>query len=95
MRAVERIVQIWRPAAAKGTQLVFCDLSTPKWPKGAGGSAPAPVASGAQGLELVEEDFFPGTSSEDTAPAANSAGEEPEYTVEAGDDDGADNTVAA
>jgi len=94
--AVERIVQIWQDtAAAKGTQLVFCDLSTPKWPKGAGGSAPAPVTSGTQGLEFVEEDFFPGTGSEDTAPAANSAGEDTEYTVEAGDDDGADNTVAA
>ena len=88
--AVERIFQIWQDTAAhKGTQLVFCDLSTPKG--GAGVAAPTP----APGLEFVEEDFFPGADSEDTAPAAGSDEEGAGDSVEAGDDDGADNTVAA
>lgn len=60
---VERIFQIWQDTTAdKGTQLVFCDLSTPK--SGAGVAAPTPAA----GLEFVEEDFFPGADSEDTPP---------------------------
>lgn len=45
--AVERIHEIWRETSAdKGTQLVFCDLSTPK-----GGKAPASTQSERQGLE--------------------------------------------
>lgn len=87
---VERIFQIWQDTTAdKGTQLVFCDLSTPK--SGAGVAAPTPAA----GLEFVEEDFFPGADSEDTAPAAGSDEEGAGDSVEAGDDDGADNTVSA
>ena len=45
--AVERIHEIWRKTSAdKGTQLVFCDLSTPK-----GGKAPASAQSERQNLE--------------------------------------------
>ena len=45
--AVERIHEIWRETSAdKGTQLVFCDLSTPK-----GGKAPASTQSERQDLE--------------------------------------------
>lgn len=45
--AVERIHEIWRETSAdKGTQLVFCDLSTPK-----GGKAPASAQSERQDLE--------------------------------------------
>ena len=50
--AVERVHEIWRETAAdKGTQLVFCDLSTPK-----GGKTPA-SASAAQ-LDLESEAFI-------------------------------------
>ena len=38
--AVERICQIWSDTAARGTQLVFCDLSTPK-----GGRTPTAARS--------------------------------------------------
>ena len=45
--AVERIHEIWRETSAdKGTQLVFCDLSTPR-----GGKAPASTQSERQDLE--------------------------------------------
>ena len=45
--AVERIHEIWRETSTdKGTQLVFCDLSTPK-----GGKAPASTRSERQDLE--------------------------------------------
>ena len=45
--AVERIHEIWRETSAdKGTQLVFCDLSTPK-----GGKAPASAQNERQELE--------------------------------------------
>ena len=45
--AVERIHEIWRETSAdKGTQLVFCDLSTPK-----GGKTPASTRSERQALE--------------------------------------------
>lgn len=45
--AVERIYEIWHKTSAdKGTQLVFCDLSTPK-----GGKAPASAQSERQDLE--------------------------------------------
>ncbi|WP_165067997.1 helicase C-terminal domain-containing protein [Desulfovibrio sp. ZJ200] len=45
--AVARIYDIWRETSAdKGTQLVFCDLSTPK-----GGKAPASAQSERQDLE--------------------------------------------
>ncbi len=45
--AVERIYEIWHKTSAdKGTQLVFCDLSTPK-----GGKAPASAQSEWQDLE--------------------------------------------
>ena len=45
--AVERIYDIWRDTTNdKGTQLVFCDLSTPK-----GGKAPASAQSERQNLE--------------------------------------------
>ena len=45
--AVERIHEIWRETSAdKGTQLVFCDLSTPK-----GGKAPASTRSERQDLK--------------------------------------------
>lgn len=45
--AVERIHEIWRETSAdKGTQLVFCDLSTPR-----GGKAPASTRSERQDLE--------------------------------------------
>lgn len=86
-------MQIWQDTAAdKGTQLVFCDLSTPK---GASGSAPAPVPAPVGGLEFVEEDFGAGVSEDagdfsdrdEAAPDADS--------VEHGDDDGVDTSVAA
>ncbi len=45
--AVERIHEIWRETSAdKGTQLVFCDLSTPK-----GGKTPAPAPAARPDLE--------------------------------------------
>ena len=95
--AVDRIYQIWQDTAAdKGTQLVFCDLSTPK----GGSAAPAPATSHTQKLEFVEEDFTAqvdvesgtksgvdfGTESgmEDGLTDAET-GEDP---VESGDDDG-------
>lgn len=98
--AVERIVQIWQDTAAdKGTQLVFCDLSTPK---GTGSVAPAPVP----GLEFVEEDFAAqsdvesGTESgvdfgTDSDTEAYPSDAEPGDPVEPGDDDGVDTSVAA
>lgn len=106
--AVERIFQIWQDTAAdKGTQLVFCDLSTPK----GGSAAPAPVP----GLEFVEEDFAAQSDVEPGAGAGTDSGMEAnvepgmepgmeddragadasEDAVEPGDDDGADSSVAA
>ena len=105
--AVERIFQIWQDTAAdKGTQLVFCDLSTPK----GGSAAPAPVP----GLEFVEEDFAAQSDVEPGAGAGTDSGMEAnvepgmepgmeddragadasEDAVEPGDDDGADSSVA-
>ena len=67
--AVERIFQIWQDTAAdKGTQLVFCDLSTPK----GGSAAPAPVP----GLEFVEEDFAAQSDVEPGAGAGTDSGME-------------------
>ncbi|SCM69906.1 conserved hypothetical protein [uncultured Desulfovibrio sp.] len=87
--AVDRIVQIWQDTAAdKGTQLVFCDLSTPK---GVGSAAPAPVP----GLEFVEEDFGAGAS-EDVGDFSDRDDAAPDTdSVEPGDDDGVDTSVAA
>jgi hypothetical protein len=83
--AVERIYEIWRESAAdRGTQLVFCDLSTPK---GGFKAVDKPVATE---LELAFEDdsLFAG---EDEADA--DAPHSPD-TVEEGDDDGEDATTA-
>ncbi|MDD2966309.1 MAG: hypothetical protein PHN64_02280 [Desulfovibrionaceae bacterium] len=80
--AVERIFQIWQNTAAdRGTQLVFCDLSTPKG--GAIASQPAP------GLEFAEENFFPNADAaqEDPAPAAGYEEGGTADAVEANDDD--------
>ena len=56
--AVERIHEIWRETSAdKGTQLVFCDLSTPK-----GGKAQASAQTERQDLEsgtLIDVDGTP------------------------------------
>jgi N12 class adenine-specific DNA methylase len=95
--AVDRIYQIWQDTAAdKGTQLVFCDLSTPK----GGSAAPAPATSHTQKLEFVEEDFaaqvdtesgtessvdFGTESATEDDPANAEPGEDP---LDSGDDDG-------
>ena len=82
--AVERIYEIWRDTAVdKGTQLVFCDLSTPK---GKGNTAPTPL------LEPDEISFEAAPSTlddSDDSPAPDTD------LVEAGDNDGEDTTVAA
>lgn len=80
--AVERIFQIWQNTAAdRGTQLVFCDLSTPK----GGAIAPQP----APGLEFAEENFFPNADAaqEDAAHAADYEEGDTADAVEANDDD--------
>ena len=86
--AVERIYEIWRDTAEdRGTQLVFCDLSTPK---GKGSAVPAPQA--------VQDGVF---AVEGFEPVPDEAmGETEDVTdsdlVEAGDDDsGEDTSVAA
>ena len=68
--AVERIYDIWRDTASdKGTQLVFCDLSTPKGSKGA-----TPKAA-----DLSEPGAEPSDDAEDSErmEADNDSGEDP------------------
>lgn len=68
--AVERIYDIWRDTASdKGTQLVFCDLSTPR---GGNSSTPKPV-------ELSEPGAEPSDDAEDSerTEADNDSGEDP------------------
>lgn len=80
--AVERIFQIWQNTAAdRGTQLVFCDLSTPK----GGAIAPQPTP----GLEFAEENFFPNADAaqEDVAPAAGYEEGDTADAVKANDED--------
>jgi hypothetical protein len=87
--AVERIYRIWEASAAdRGTQLVFCDLSTPKGAFKAAAKPREPV------LEFEADEFFPGA--EDAEP--EEAG--PDADLDAGvaamdDDSGEDTTVAA
>jgi hypothetical protein len=91
--AVERIYEIWRDSAAdRGTQLVFCDLSTPK---GGFKAVDKPVA--------VEPELFfeegslsdgGGPDAEPDGPDLPDASEYAADTVEAGDDDGEDPTTA-
>ena len=83
--AVDRIYQIWQDTAAnKGTQLVFCDLSTPK----GGSAAPAPATSHTQKLEFVEEDFAAQVDVESGMEDGLTDAEPGEDPVESGDDDG-------
>jgi hypothetical protein len=78
--AVERIFEIWRDSAAdNGTQLVFCDLSTPKGAFRATEKLDDPV------LEFEPEDF---------SPAADEPSSDADL-VDEGDDNGEDTTVAA
>ncbi len=103
--AVERIYQIWRDTAEdRGTQLVFCDLSTPK---GKGTTAPAPQAGQedvfeVEGFAPVPDDaydtgadqmeFGDGDNDEAATGADFSTGAD---MVEADDDSGEDISVAA
>jgi hypothetical protein len=67
--AVERIYDIWRDSAAdRGTQLVFCDLSTPK-----GGFKDKPVSAEA---ELVFEEESLSGDAEPDAPDTVEAGDD-------------------
>ena len=90
--AVERVYEIWRDTAEdRGTQLVFCDLSTPKG-KGIAGPAPQAVQEDAADFEV--EVFTPEPYSADGASEA--AADDDAYLVEAGDEDsGEDTSVAA
>lgn len=66
--AVERIYDIWRDTSAdKGTQLVFCDLSTPKGSKGV-----TPKAA-----DLSEPGAEPSDDAENSAEADDDSGEDP------------------
>ena len=66
--AVERIYDIWRDTSAdKGTQLVFCDLSTPKGGKGAMSKA----------ADLPEPEAESSDDAEDSAGADDDSGEDP------------------
>lgn len=66
--AVERIYDIWRDTSAdKGTQLVFCDLSTPRGGKGA-----MPKAA-----DLSEPGTETSDDAEDSAEADDDSGEDP------------------
>ena len=68
--AVERIYDIWRDTASdKGTQLVFCDLSTPR-----GGNSSTPKTA-----ELSEPGAEPSDDAEDSerTEADNDSGEDP------------------
>ena len=58
--AVERIYQLWRDTAAdKGTQLVFCDLSTPKGGKNVTqSSTDAPLARELESFIDVDDSFL-------------------------------------
>lgn len=83
--AVERIFQIWQNTAAdRGTQLVFCDLSTPKGGAGAAASVPSPRLEFEEENFAVQSDAEPGTDEQ--------TGED---AVETGDSEGADDSVAA
>lgn len=82
--AVERVYQIWRDTVEdRGTQLVFCDLSTPK---GKVSASPAPQEE-QQALNF-EEEFVSGV--DDPEDADNDSD-----LVESGDDNGEDTSVAA
>ena len=89
--AVERIFEIWRDTAAdRGTQLVFCDLSTPK---GGFKEEDKPVQAGEPMLHFAEEEdagIFEGIIEEFTEDDASDT----RNTVEEGDDDGEDSTTA-
>lgn len=66
--AVERIYDIWRDTASdKGTQLVFCDLSTPRGGKGA-----MPKAA-----DLPEPEAESSDDAEDSAETDDDSGEDP------------------
>ncbi|MDL2267575.1 DEAD/DEAH box helicase family protein [Desulfovibrio sp. OttesenSCG-928-G15] len=84
--AVERIYEIWRNSTEeRGTQLVFCDLSTPKGKGGAVATLP-PVP------KFIEEEFS-SLSANPEEEIENVAGSD---LVEASDNDsGEDTTVAA
>jgi hypothetical protein len=91
--AVERIYEIWRDTAAdRGTQLVFCDLSTPK---GGFKAVDKPVSAEPE-LIFGEESLFEsdGPDVEADGPDSPDAPEGAADTVEAGDDDGEDPTTA-
>ena len=78
--AVERIYEIWQNTTAdKGTQLVFCDLSTPK---GKSSTVPSP----ADALEFEPDEPLP-------SPSTSEEPDEAEM-VEAGDDNGEDTSAA-
>lgn len=83
--AVERIYHIWSDTAAdRGTQLVFCDLSTPK-----GGRTPTSVPANRNDLELetlldVDDTLLPERKDE-----------EPHGTTQAETDDSGEDTSVA
>lgn len=93
--AVDRIYEIWRDTAAdRGTQLVFCDLSTPKG-KGVAGPAPEVSPNGSPVASLNGE----AVASPDASPVAASGGQvdplDDVDMVEVSDNDsGEDSSVA-
>ena len=87
--AVDRIYEIWRDTAAdKGTQLVFCDLSTPK-----SGKVVAPDQAVRPDLELESFVDVDGTLLREEE-AVRSDDDDADL-IESGDADGEDPTVAA
>jgi hypothetical protein len=87
--AVERIYDIWRDTADdRGTQLVFCDLSTPK------GGFKAVDKPAAEEPELIfEAESLFSESGPDAEPDAPDSPETADM-VEEGDDDGEDDSTA-
>ncbi|MDR2572932.1 MAG: SLOG family protein [Desulfovibrio sp.] len=87
--AVERIYSIWRDSAAdRGTQLVFCDLSTPKGGFKAG-ERPVETEPALDFATKEAAGIFAGT--DDAGPDVDASDT---YIVEEGDEDGEDPTTA-
>jgi hypothetical protein len=87
--AVERIYEIWRDSAAdRGTQLVFCDLSTPKGAFSAKERREPVLEFATEGTEGIFEGIDSAEPDADISDTFNAD------SVEEGDEDGEDTTVA-
>jgi hypothetical protein len=87
--AVERIFRIWEATAEdRGTQLVFCDLSTP----GKGAFNTTAKAAESQ-YDFTVDEFRPGSAENAPDPEEDAAFDG--YAAEIEDDSGEDTTVAA